>query len=207
MKIWMLRTLTGCETILREHKPQVVINASAYTNVDRAETEKDVAWKINAEAPGVMMEELDQWRGTLIHFSTDYVFDGQKKSPYVEDDTLNPINEYGKSKLGGEELIKTKGDKYLILRTSWVYADGPQNFVSNVLKWSATQETLRIVDDQIGSPTSAEMLAGQVAGLLSRGEIDDFVEENAGIYHCAGKGACSRFDLAMRILSDLPSGC
>ncbi len=192
-------------TILRQHKPHVVINASAYTNVDRAETERETAWKINADAPGVMMEELNRWRGILVHFSTDYVFDGQKKSPYVEDDALNPINEYGKSKLGGERLIQANGDKYLILRTSWVYAVGSQSFVSNVLKWSTTQETLRIVDDQVGSPTSAKMLAEQIAGLLHRKEVDDFVEENAGIYHCAGKGASSRFDLAKRILSYLPA--
>jgi dTDP-4-dehydrorhamnose reductase len=191
--------------VLRLHKPNVVINASAYTNVDWAEIEKETAWKVNADAPGIMMEELNRWKGTLIHFSTDYVFDGTKRSPYIEDDALNPINEYGRSKLGGERLVQAKGDKYLILRTSWVYAEDSQNFVSNVLKWSTTQETIRIVDDQIGSPTSAKMLAEQTAGLLMRKEMDDFIKANAGVYHCAGKGEVSRYDFAKKILSFVSS--
>jgi dTDP-4-dehydrorhamnose reductase len=191
--------------VLRTHKPEIVVNTSAYTNVDRAEIEKDIAWKVNAEAPGVMMDELNKWKGTLIHFSTDYVFDGSKRYPCVEDDTLNPINEYGRSKLAGENRIRAMGGRYLILRTSWVYAEDHQNFVSNVVRWATMQDTLRIVDDQIGSPTWARMLAEQTARLLFRRNISDFSEENTGVYHCAGKGAVSRYDLTKKILSLIPT--
>ena len=192
-------------TVLRMYKPDVVVNASAYTNVDRAEIEKDMAWRVNAEAPGIMMEELNQWQGTLVHISTDYVFDGTKDHPYAEDDLANPINEYGRSKLAGEEQITAKGDRYLILRTGWVYAEDSQNFVTNVFKWATAQDTLRIVDDQIGSPTWATMLAEQIASLLSRRMIPDFIEERWGIYHCSGKGAVSRYALAKKLLCLIPS--
>lgn len=190
--------------LLRTHRPDVVVNASAYTNVDRAELEKEIAWKVNAEAPGIMMEELNPWKGILIHFSTDYVFDGMKHEPYVEDDAANPINEYGRSKLGGESLIRARGGRYLILRTGWVYAEDSPNFISNVYQWATTQEILRIVDDQVGSPTWARMLAEQTARLLARNTIPDLVAENAGIYHCVGKGAVSRYDLARKLLFLLP---
>ena len=196
---------TQLGAVLRLHKPDIVVNTSAYTNVDQAEVEKDIAWKVNAEAPGIMMEELNKWKGTLIHFSTDYVFDGLKRYPYVEDDILNPINEYGRSKLAGENRIRAIGGRYLILRTSWVYAEDRQNFVSNVVKWATTQDTLRIVDDQIGSPTWARMLAEQTARLLFRRLVPDSIEDNTGIYHCAGKGAVSRYDLTKKLLSLIPS--
>jgi dTDP-4-dehydrorhamnose reductase len=191
--------------LLRTQKPDVVVNASAYTNVDRAEAEKSIAWKVNAEAPGNMMEELNRWKGTLIHFSTDYVFDGAKHNPYQEADAVHPINEYGRSKLGGERLIRAAGGRYLILRTGWVYAQNTENFVSNVLRWATRQDCLRIVDDQVGSPTWATMLAEQTARLLARRTISELVEEKAGIYHCVGKGAVSRYDLARKLLALLPS--
>ena len=191
--------------ILRTYRPDVIVNASAYTNVDRAEIEKEMAWKVNAEAPGIMMEELNPWKGILIHFSTDYVFDGMKQLPYSEDDAVNPINEYGRSKLGGENLISARGNRYLILRTGWVYAEDSKNFISNVFHWATTQEVLKIVDDQVGSPTWARTLAGQTARLLARRTIPDLVEEKAGVYHCVGKGAVSRYDLARKLLSLLPS--
>jgi dTDP-4-dehydrorhamnose reductase len=191
--------------LLRTQKPDIVINACAYTNVDRAESEKEIAWQVNAEAPALMMQELNQWRGILIHFSTDYVFDGITDRPYVEGDVPNPINEYGRSKLGGEQLIAARGERYLILRTGWVYAAGMQNFISNILRWAVTEETLRIVDDQIGSPTWATMLAEQVAALLLRRTIFDLIQGRAGIYHCVGKGAVSRYDLARKVLSLISS--
>ena len=192
-------------TILRIYRPDVVVNASAYTDVDRAEFEKEVAWKVNAEAPGIMMEELDRWKGNLIHFSTDYVFDGIKQDPYVEEDPVNPINEYGRSKLGGERQVRARGDRYLILRTGWVYAEDSKNFISTVLHWAATQEILKIVDDQVGSPTWSRMLAGQTARLLATRTISDLVEEKAGIYHCVGSGAVSKYELVIKLLSLLPS--
>jgi dTDP-4-dehydrorhamnose reductase len=196
---------TQLRAVLALHKPDIVINTSAYTNVDQAEVEKDIAWKVNAEAPGIILGELNKWRGTLVHFSTDYVFDGAKRHPYVESDSLNPINEYGRSKLAGENRIRAIGGRYLILRTSWVYAEDSRNFVSNVVKWATTQDFLRIVDDQIGSPTWAGMLAEQTARLLLTRIIPDFIEENTGVYHCAGKGAVSRYDLTRKLLSLIPS--
>lgn len=191
--------------LLRMRRPDVVVNASAYTDVDRAEVETSIAWKVNAEAPGIMMEELGRWKGILIHFSTDYVFDGAQHNPYKEDDAVRPINEYGRSKLGGERLIRAVGGRYLILRTGWVYAQNFGNFVSNVLQWATRQDCLRIVDDQVGSPTWATTLAEQTASLLARRAIPELVEEKAGIYHCVGKGAVSRYDLARKLLSLLPS--
>lgn len=189
------------QDVLQTFKPELVINAVAYTKVDQAETEKDIAWKVNAEAPGVMMEELNKWKGTLIHFSTDYVFDGMKYSPYMEEDIPNPINEYGRSKYGGEGLIKERGDRYVILRTSWVYAVDTKNFVSNIVRWASGQKEISIVDDQIGSPTWAKMLAEQTARLLIRRRVLDNIDEITGVYHCAGRGAVSRYDLARKVLS------
>jgi dTDP-4-dehydrorhamnose reductase len=191
--------------MLRALKPQIVVNAAAYTNVDRAEIEAEMAWKVNAEAPGIMMEELNPWKGILIHFSTDYVFDGLKNDPYAEHDIVSPLNEYGRSKLGGERRIRATGDRYLIMRTGWVYAENSRNFISSVLGWAATQPVLKIVDDQVGSPTWARMLAQQVASLLAKRTIPDFVEAKAGLYHCVGTGAVSRYDLAIKLLSLLPS--
>jgi dTDP-4-dehydrorhamnose reductase len=194
--------------LLRKLMPDIVINTAAYTNVDQAEQEKIIVGKVNADAPGFMMEELNAWGGALIHFSTDYVFDGTKQDLYVEDDVPNPINEYGRTKLEGECRIEQIGGRYLIFRTSWVYAEKSTNFVTNVMRWASTRDAIKIVDDQIGSPTWSGMLAEQIAGLVQRRQWREFMDEHAGIYHCAGKGAISRFEFAREILhlSPIPTG-
>ena len=160
-----LSDLQAIQKILSELKPNLIINASAYTEVDLAEKETDLAMKINGLAPGLMAEISRKLNAALIHFSTDYVFDGRKNAPYTESDQTNPLNVYGQSKLMGEENIKQAGDAYLILRTSWVYSLRGNSFVNKVLKWSRQKENLKIVSDQISSPTWARMLA-EVTGFL-----------------------------------------
>jgi dTDP-4-dehydrorhamnose reductase len=187
---------------LKAARPTIILNATAYTNVDRAESEPDLAMAINARAPGVMAEVASEMHAVLIHFSTDYVFDGVKGSPYTESDPPNPINIYGKSKQAGEQAIAQMDGNYLILRTSWVYSLRRTNFVTNVLEWSRQQRTLRIVTDQIGNPTWARMLAETTALLLSKAGNDpmEWIRERKGIYHLAGSGFASRFEWARAIL-------
>src|SRR5574341_124586 len=140
---------------LRELKPDLIVNAAAYTEVDKAEAEPDLALRVNALAPGVMAETARRLSAVLIHFSTDYVFDGRGSIPYTESDPPNPLNAYGRSKLLGEENIQQAGDAFLILRTSWVYSLRGNSFVSKVLGWSRKNTTLRIVSDQVSNPTWA----------------------------------------------------
>jgi len=187
---------------IRGLSPQIIVNAAAYTNVDKAESETDIAWRVNAESPGVLAEEAKRLSAVFIHYSTDYVFDGEKGSLYMEDDAPKPINAYGRSKLGGEQAVAAAGGTYLILRTSWVYSLRPGGFVTKVLQWARERETLRIVDDQIGSPTWARMLAEATAQVIAAGKEDvaGYVGERAGLYHLAGAGSASRYDWAKAIL-------
>ena len=188
--------------VIHAVKPQIIINAAAYTNVDKAESEPRVVTAVNAEAPRVMAEEADRLGVALIHFSTDYVFDGTKGSAYVETDAPNPLNVYGKSKLAGEQYVRECGGAYLIFRTSWVYSLGQGGFVRQVLQWARKQETLRIVDDQIGNPTWARMLAEVTAQVIAQGRSDPvgYIQDKAGLYHLAGAGWCSRYEWAKLIL-------
>jgi dTDP-4-dehydrorhamnose reductase len=191
---------------LRELKPGLVINASAYTEVDKAEKEPELAMKINALAPGVMAEMSRQLRAVLIHYSTDYVFDGRQNTPYTEKDQTDPLNVYGKSKLMGEENIKQAGDAYVILRTSWVYSLRGNSFVNKVLGWARKNSTLRIVNDQVSCPTWARMLA-QITTLLlakNRRNLYESTYEQCGIYHLAGSGYTSRYEWAKQILANDP---
>lgn len=187
---------------IRQISPHVIVNAAAYTNVDQAESEPDLAWRINADAPGVIAEEARRSNAAFIHFSTDYVFDGEKGSLYIENDSPNPINAYGRSKLGGEQAVEAAGGAYLIFRTSWVYSLRQGGFVTKVLQWARERETLRIVDDQISSPTWARMLAEATAQIIAQGreDVPAFIEEKAGLYHLAGAGAVSRYEWARAIL-------
>jgi dTDP-4-dehydrorhamnose reductase len=188
---------------LRELKPDLIVNASAYTDVDRAENEPELAMKINALAPGAMAEMARKLGAALIHYSTDYVFDGTQSVPYSENDPTHPLNEYGKSKLLGEEHIKQACDSYLILRTSWVYSLRGNSFVNKVLGWARKNSTLRIVDDQVGNPSWARMLA-QITSLLlaqRQGNLYERLREQCGIYHLAGSGYTSRYEWAKQILA------
>ncbi len=188
--------------LVREVNPQVIVNAAAYTNVDKAESEAELARQINSVAPGVLAEEAKRLNAAFIHYSTDYVFDGRKGAPYVESDAPHPLNVYGQTKLEGEQAVQAVGGAYLVLRTSWVYSMRQGGFVTKVLQWAREQETLRVVDDQVSSPTWARMLAEATALVLAQGRSEpvDYLREKAGLYHLAGSGACSRYEWAQAIL-------
>jgi len=189
--------------IVQDIKPNVIVNAAAYTAVDQAEVYPEIAMAANGTAPGALAEKARSMHIVLIHYSTDFVFDGRKGEPYNEADQPNPLSLYGKSKLAGERAIQDIGDSYLILRTSWVYSIGHDNFVTKVLKWSRTQQEMRVVNDQVGSPTWTRALAQVTSDILSKGteDIYTFCKAHAGIYHLAGIGAVSRYDWAKEILS------
>lgn len=189
-------------TTIRQIRPQIIVNAAAFTDVDRSEIEAELAMKINSKAPGVMAEEAQGINAVLIHYSTDYVFDGSKESPYTETDVTNPLNVYGQSKLAGEQVIGQVGGAHVILRTSWVYSMRGDGFVSKVLSWSRKQETLRIVLDQVGSPTWARMLAEITSAMLARGLASpyEYFIERSGVHHLGGAGSVSRFDFTQAIL-------
>lgn len=188
--------------VIRRIKPDVIVNASAYTDVDLAETESDLAMAVNAIAPGIMAEEAYAIKSVLIHFSTDYVFDGKKEGLYNEDDNTNPLNVYGQSKLKGEQSIIQVRGAYIILRTSWVYSLRGNCFVSKVLKWARNQSILRVVEDQIGSPTWARTLGDTTSLMLARGgkDFSPFLNDRTGIYHLGGFGVVSRLEFAREIL-------
>jgi dTDP-4-dehydrorhamnose reductase len=193
------QTIAGLVT---EVKPQVVFNATAYTLVDQAETESEKCRLINAVAPGEMAQAARKIGAAFVHFSTDYVFDGQKTTPYSEEDAPHPLNAYGQDKLAGEQAVAQAGGAYLILRTAWVYSNRRESFVSKVLEWAAKNPNLRIVDDQVSGPTWARALAETTALLLAQSRADPWgwLEERAGLYHLSGRGWCSRLDWAKEIL-------
>ena len=183
----------------RRAQPDVIVSAAAYTAVDRAESEPDIAQSINARAPERIAAAAAVLNVPLIHLSTDYVFDGSKGSTYIESDLTNPLSVYGETKLEGEQLVQAVGGAYLIFRTSWVYSmRGQEGFLRKVLQWSRQQETLRMVTDQVSGPTWARMLAEATAQIVARGQ--DYVAEHSGLYHLAGSGFASRFEWAKKIL-------
>lgn len=196
----------GVRQYIRRIKPDILLNPAAYTNVDKAEGEHLLAEKVNGVAPGVMAEEMLELGGVLIHYSTDYVFDGEKGTPYTEHEPQKPINIYGKSKLAGEKAVQAAGGSYLIFRTSWVYSLRIGGFVNKVLTWARQQEVMRIVDDQTGSPTWARMLAEVTAQVIARGGEDPkaFLKQNRGLYHLAGAGTASRFEWAKEVIDRDP---
>ena len=184
--------------VIRAAKPEAIVNATAYTAVDVAESKSDLAHAINARASGVLAEEAKALDALVIHYSTDYVFDGKKGSTYIESDSTNPLNVYGASKLAGEQAIQAVADAYLIFRTAWVYSLRRDSFVTKSLQWARQNETLKLVDDQISNPTSARMLAEMTAQLLARGT--GYLRERTGLYHLAGDGYASRLEWARLIL-------
>ena len=192
----------GMRGLVREIKPDIIVNPAAYTAVDKAESERELAMAINRDAPAVLAEEAARLRIPFIHYSTDYVYDGTKGSPYVETDATHPLNVYGQSKLEGDLAVMATGAPAIILRTSWVYSMRQGGFVTKVLQWAREQEVMRVVDDQISSPTSARMLAETSALLLAKslGHPIEWLYEKAGVYHCTGGGSCSRFEWAEKII-------
>lgn len=198
----------GLPEIIQSIQPEIIVNATAYTAVDRAESESDLALAINGTAPGILAQAAHASRAVLVHFSTDYVFDGTKGSPYLESDPPNPLGVYGSSKLAGEQAILQAGGAALILRTSWVYSLRRDSFVTKVLSWARKNHQLSIVADQVSNPTWARMLAEITAQLLAirsaAGEgasLYEWFSEHRGIYHLAGSGYTSRLDWAREILS------
>jgi len=184
--------------VMQEYRPDGILNATAYTAVDKAESEPELAEAINGKGPGVLAEEARKLNAVLIHFSTDYVFDGTKGAPYEETDLPNPINVYGESKLFGEQAIQTVGGDYLIFRTAWVYSLRRESFVTKVLEWARKKELLRVVDDQVSNPTWARMLAEATAQIFAQGV--GYLRERAGLYHLAGGGYATRYAWAQEIL-------
>lgn len=178
--------------VIQELSPDVICNAVAYTAVDKAEEEEELALKINAIAPGVLAEEALKLGALLIHYSTDYVFDGTKKTPYKETDIPNPVNAYGRTKLAGEIAVQSSGCDYLILRTSWVYASRANNFMLTMLKLTQEREELSIVADQIGAPTSARLIADTtilcVQQAIKERHVGGF---SSDLYHLAASGHTS----------------
>jgi len=192
----------GLEQTIRDIRPRVIVNATAYTAVDRAESEPEPALAINGIAPGIMAQAAVEIKAALIHFSTDYVFNGSKGSPYLETDLPDPLNVYGQSKLQGEQAIAQVGGNSLVFRTSWVYSMRRDSFVTKVLQWARQNPSLRVVADQVSNPTWARMLAEITAQLLAAGgaEVTDWLHDRRGLYHLAGDGYASRYQWAQAIL-------
>lgn len=202
-----LADLDRLRTAIREMKPELIVNAAAYTAVDRAESEEALARRINAEAPRVMAEEADRLGAWFIHYSTDYVFDGTKSGPYVEDDSPNPLNAYGRTKLAGERAIVAAAARHVVFRTSWIYANRGKNFLLTMLRLGQEQDELRIVADQRGAPTWARLIAEatsiSAAHLLER-KSSDFSQ--AGVYHLTCGGDASWYDFACAIFAQSRTG-
>lgn len=201
--------LTNTEEIrgaIRTFRPNLIVNAAGYTAVDRAESEPELARMINAVAPGVMAKEAKEIGACLVHYSTDYVFDGSESTPYDESDPPNPLNVYGKTKLEGEQAIRQSGVAHLIFRTAWVYATEGHNFLLTILRLATQREELRIVRDQIGTPTwSAEIALGTawvLKTIYSRNEGGPSLPEVSGIYHLTARGETTWFDFAEAILDE-----
>ena len=183
-----------CKGAIKEIGPDIVINTAAYTNVDGCETAKDECFAVNAEAVKNIADACRDRNIRIIHFSTDYVFDGTAKQPYKEDHQCNPINTYGASKMAGERYLQSLSDNYILIRTAWLYGVNGKNFVQTILEKVKTTKKLTVVDDQVGSPTCTKDLAAAV---------DLLIEQNAkGIFHITNRGNCSWYQFAVKILRE-----
>lgn len=200
-----------CKNAIQETAPDIVINAAAYTNVDGCETAKEECFAVNADAIKNIAEACRDHKIQIIHFSTDYVFDGMAKQPYKEEDICNPINVYGKSKLAGENYLRTLSDHYLLIRSSWLFGTNGKNFIQTILEKAKAKDfidntmskagvgaegpsTLSVVDDQVGSPTYTKDLASAVSLLIEKKE--------RGIFHVTNRGSCSWHQFAVKILEE-----
>ena len=192
----------GLRKVVRESRADIIVNAVAYTAVDKAESEESLAHQINADAPSVLAEEAKRSNALFVHYSTDYVFDGTKLAPYVEEDKPNPINVYGRTKLAGEQNIKATGCRHLILRTSWVYSSRGQNFIKTILRLAQQREELRIVADQIGAPTSARFIADVTSRILAKIQPlpSSSAHEEGDLYHLTPSNYTSWHGFAQTVL-------
>jgi dTDP-4-dehydrorhamnose reductase len=183
-----------CKKAIKEIKPDIVINTAAYTNVDGCETAKDECFAVNAEAVINIADACRDKNIRIVHFSTDYVFDGTAKQPYKEDHQCNPINTYGASKMAGERYLRSLSENYVLIRTAWLYGVNGKNFVQTILEKVKTTKKLTVVDDQTGSPTYTKDLAAAV---------DLLITQNAkGIFHITNRGNCSWYQFAVKILQE-----
>jgi dTDP-4-dehydrorhamnose reductase len=200
---------TAPESIRRhiaDTAPDIIINAAAYTAVDKCETETALAMKINAEAPGVMAEEAKRRGALLVHYSTDYVYDGTRNAPYVETDAPNPLSAYGRTKLAGDEAIRGAGGDHLIFRLCWVYGARGSNFMLTMQRLAREREKLRVVADQVGCPTWSRMIAETTAHALRQVRLSTQASTFTGVYHLASSGHTSWHGFASAIVDLMPPG-
>ncbi len=195
-----LSKIDSIEPTVLDIQPDIIINAAAYTAVDKAEEEPDLAMTVNGVAPGVLAEAAKKVGARLIHYSTDYVFDGRSNTPYREEDTTCPLSIYGESKLAGEKSIAEAGAPYLIFRTSWVYSLQGKSFLRTIKKLAAEKDTLRIVDDQIGAPTWAGSIALATRKILEQCVRDNSEPSLSGVFHLTCQGQSSWHGFAKEIL-------
>lgn len=188
--------------VVRSVNPSLIVNAAAYTAVDRAESEPDLARAVNARAPGILAEEARRADAVLVHYSTDYVFDGRRTTPYPEDAATAPLNVYGLTKLEGEQAIAASGARAIVLRTSWVYGLRGKNFLLTMRKLAAERDELKVVGDQVGVPNWSRTLAAATARIVSAGL--PALAERSGLYHLSCSGEASWYDFARAILGDGP---
>jgi dTDP-4-dehydrorhamnose reductase len=209
---WDLTDADATRRMVREVRPRWVVNAAAHTAVDKAESEPALAFAINATAPGILAEEAKKIGAAVVHYSTDYIFDGSKKTPYVETDAPGPLNEYGKSKLGGELAVSESGAAYITFRTSWVYGATGNNFVRSMLRLAQERDRLRIVADQRGCPTWSWELARLTTGVIAQmealaakngGSLAEAVVPVSGVYHATGSGETTWYGFAALAIDEL----
>jgi len=201
-----LANLDQVRDVIRSIKPNLIINSAAYTAVDKAESEPELAMRINGEAPGVMAEEAKKLGAAMIHYSTDYVFDGSKSTRYVETDPTCPINVYGATKLAGEQAIRSAGIPHLILRTSWVYGMRGNNFLRTILRLAQERDELRIVADQHGAPTWCRTIADTTVHIIAQSKCaqlgQEWWQERSGIYHLTAQGQTTWYGFTQAILEN-----
>jgi dTDP-4-dehydrorhamnose reductase len=200
-----LRRPDAVRAYVRELAPSIVVNPAAYTAVDRAESESDEAWAVNAVAPGVLAEETSRAGALLVHFSTDYVFDGAGDRPYAEDAATGPRNVYGATKLEGERAVAAAAGRHLVFRTGWVYGARGRNFLDSMLRAAGAGKALQVVDDQFGGPTPSRLLAAVVAAVLRDPRVVTLGAADPiwGVYHVAAAGATSWHGFAQAILAEV----
>jgi dTDP-4-dehydrorhamnose reductase len=195
-----LASAESIRNMMRTLRPQWVVNPAAYTAVDKAESDSDAAFAINRDAPAILADEAKKIGAVMIHFSTDYVFDGAKPAPYVESDAANPLSVYGASKLAGEQAVAASGAAHLILRTSWVYGATGKNFLLTILRLARERDDLKIVADQRGAPTWACDLAALTASLISQENALENAAAHSGVYHACSSGETTWFGFAEEIV-------
>lgn len=197
-----ITSLEAISEVVSAEKVDVIVNCAAYTNVEKAESEPDKANLLNNIAVGYLAKAATEVGATLIHISTDYVFDGSANKPYTEQSEANPIGVYGRTKLAGEQNIAASGCQYIIIRTSWLYASWGDNFYNKIKQLTAERDSLSVVDDQVGSPTLAGDLAKVIAEIIATGQLN-----KTGVYHYSNEGVCSWFEFAKAICEKSGNSC